>query len=132
MNKLINYAVCGVLAAGIMLVARLGLMHLNLPHYPALVLSGQPGLHTLLTVLGFGAIFGLVWGLLVRGVLPSGVLAGALVFSLVPFLVNVLGLPLYHGESVDSEPWTLAYKELHYFLFSLGLVFLGRQAGGSD
>ncbi|MES2201758.1 MAG: hypothetical protein V4498_05860 [candidate division FCPU426 bacterium] len=132
MNKLINYAVCGALAAGLMLVARLGLMHLNLPNYPALALSGQAGFHTLLWALGEGAIYGLAWGLLVRGVLPAGILAGALVFSLVPFLVNVLALPLWHGESVNSEPWPLAYKALHYFIFSLGLVFLGRQAGGSD
>jgi hypothetical protein len=130
MNKLINYAICGILAGGIMLVARLGLMHLNLPHYPALVLSGQAGFRTLLEVLGEGALYGLVWGFLVKGVLPSNLLGAALVFSLVPFLVNVLAMPLWHGQPVDSEPWTLLYKELHYFIFSLGLVFLGGQSGG--
>jgi len=132
MNKILNYAVCGVMAAGLMIVAKLGLLHLDLPHYPGFNLSGQEGLKELGWTLVFGAAFGLSFGLLIKGVLPSGLLLAALVFSLVPFLVDVLALPLWRGEAVNSEVWHLIYKELHFYIYSLGLVFFGKQGGGKD
>jgi hypothetical protein len=130
MNKAVNYAVCGLMAAGLMIVAKLGLMHLSLPHYPGFYLSGQEGLKELGISLAYGALFGLLWGLVVRGILPSGIFMAALVFSLLPFLVDVLALPLWRGGSVDTEPWYILYNELHFYIYSLGLLFFGRQSGG--
>lgn len=132
MNKILNYAVCGIMAAGLMIVAKLALMHASLPHYPPFYLSGHQGLRELGIDLGLGAVFGLVWGFLIKGVLPGSLWMAALVFSLVPFLVVVLALPLWRGGSINSEPWFLAYKEFHFFIYSLGLVFFGKQSGGKD
>ena len=118
------------MAAALMLVARIGLMRLNLPHYEGVELSGHAGLLTLGKCLGFGAAFGIIYGFLIRSILPSGAPLAALIFSIVPFVVFSMALPMWQGGSMISDTWYLLYLELHWFIFSLALVFLGKGGGG--
>ncbi len=130
---MIRHAVAGVLAVTLMIVARIALSEAgHLPHYPGFELAGKEGLKELGLIIAFGAGYGLLYGWLVRPVLPSGWITPALVFTLVPFLVEALALPLYHGKAVVTQPWVLLYKFMHYFIFSLGLVFLGGKGGASS
>jgi hypothetical protein len=131
MGKALNLAVLGLIAAGLMLVAKVGLMRLNLPHYPGVDLSGHEGLKTLAINFGLGACFALAFGFLVRPVLPSGLFMAALVFSIVPFIFFAMVLPMWRGGAMMSDTWQLLYMELHLYIFSLALVLLGKGGGGS-
>jgi hypothetical protein len=130
LGKTINLAVLGVVSAALMLVARVGLTHLGLPHYTGVELSGHEGLKSLGLCLAYGALFAIVYGFLVRPILPSGLLMGGLVFSILPFVAFAMGLPMWRGEAMVSDTWTLVYIALHWYLFSLALVLLGGSRGG--
>lgn len=129
---MVKHAIAGVLAAALMIVARIALSESQLPHYPGFALHGPAGLKQLGIIVAFGAGYGVVYGWLVRPVLPSGWIMPALIFTLIPFLVEALALPLYQNRPAVTEPWVLLYKALHYFIFSLGLVFLGGKSGGGS
>ena len=115
-----------------MIVARLALNQSGLPNYPAFVLQGADGLRQLGETIAYGAGYGLLFGWLVRPVLPSGMITPALIFTLVPFIVDALALPLWKGQNVSTDAWPLLYKAMHYFIFSLGLVFLGGNSGSKS
>lgn len=128
---MIGSIVTGILAAVIMTVAKVGLSRADLPHYPAFMLAGQEGLKSLGINLGIGGAFGLLYGLVVRPVLPSSRLIAAFIYSLVPFTFFAMAWPMYQNQPMESEPWKLLYMETHLFIYSLALVFLGKSAGGS-
>ena len=126
MGKIVNLVVLGIIAAGLMLVAELGLTRLNLPQYPGLYLTGSAGLRQLAVQFGLGALFAVAYGLLIKPILPSAVLPAALVFSLLPFICLTMVWPLYKGGAVESGSFRLLYTELSLFIYSLALILLGR------
>lgn len=134
MGRILNLVVVGLFAAGVMLVARVALsrLGLGLPNYPVIELNGHAGLMTLLRGLGYGAAFAVIHGTLVRPVLPSGLLFPALVFSIVPFITFSMALPMWQGGDMVSNTWELVYIELHWFIFSLALVLLGKGGSGTS
>ena len=131
MGKTINLIVLGIIAGSLMVVAKIGLTHLNLPHYPGFALSGQEGLKILAIDMAFGALFAVLFGFLVRPILPSGALVAALIFSIVPFIFFAMVLPMWRGGAMMDDNWHLLYMELHLFIFSLALVLLGKGGGAS-
>ena len=131
MGKVVNLVVLGLIAAGLMIVARVGITRLGLPHYSGIELSGHAGLVTLARGLGFGALFAVAYGYVVKSVLPSGLIYAALVFSIVPFIVFSMALPMWQGGAMVNDTWDLLYIEMHWFIFSLALVLLGKSGGGS-
>jgi hypothetical protein len=131
-GKALNLVVLGLIAGALMLVAKLGLSRLSLPNYPTLSLSGHEGLQNMGINLALGAGFALLFGFLVKPVLPSGVLLAALVFSALPFVFFAMALPMWQGRPTLSDPWQLLYMELHLFIFSLALVLLGKGGGGGS
>jgi len=132
MGKIVNLVVLGLIAAGLMLVAKVGLMRLGLPNYPGVDLNGHEGLKTLAVNMALGAGFAVVYGMLVRPILPSGALVAALIFSIVPFIFFAMVLPMWRGGSMLGDTWHLLYMELHLFIFSLALVLLGRGGGSKS
>jgi hypothetical protein len=126
---MIRHFIAGILAAALMIVAKMALGHAALPHYPGFELSGKAGLMILGQDLGAGAVLGLLYGLFVRPVLPSSILFAALIFSVVPFVLFSMAWPMYEGRAVVKEPWTLLYWELDFFIYSFALALLGKPSG---
>jgi hypothetical protein len=129
-GKILNLVVLGLIAGALMIVAEVGLMRLNLPNYPGVELSGHEGLKTLAINLGICAGFAVIYGFLVRPILPSGLLFAALIFSIVPFIFYAMVLPMWRGGAMQSDSWRLLYLELDLFIYSLALVLLGKGGGG--
>jgi hypothetical protein len=130
MGKTVNLIVLGFIAAGLMLVAKIGLMRLNLPHYDGVIMSGREGLKVLGVNMALGAGFAIVYGFLVRPILPGGAILAALIFSIVPFIFFAMAWPMYRGGAMMDDSWHLLYMELELFIFSLALVLLGKGGGG--
>lgn len=130
MGKILNLIVLGVLASALMMVAKflLGQLHW-LPHYPGIEFNGNDGLRLLAEDMAAGAAFALVFGILVRPILPSTKLWAALIFSVLPFLFFSMAWPMWRGRAILSDSWQLLYMELDFFIYSLALVMLGQ--GGS-
>ncbi|HXB96931.1 MAG TPA: hypothetical protein VNZ54_02695 [bacterium] len=133
MKNLIHFAVAGVIAAAIMVLLKLLLSQqpsLAAYHYPAFDLAGQEGLKKLGIFALFGAAYAVAYGLLLKALLPGGLLFGSLALGAVPTLVSALVLPMYHNEAAIRDPWTLLWLYVHWTVYSLCLVFIAGGKGG--
>jgi hypothetical protein len=134
MKSLVHYAVAGVIAAAMMVLVKLMLTQqaaLAAYHYPGFELAGQEGLRKLATFALFGAAYAAAYGLLLKALIPGGIILGSLALGAVPTLVSALVLPMYHGEAALKEPWTLAWLYIHWTIYALCLLFIaGGKAGG--
>jgi hypothetical protein len=131
-GKILNLIVLGLMAAAVMMVAQFLLMKLGLPNYPGIELYGSRGLKLLCKDLASGAGFALIFGFLVRPILPSGKLMAALIFSIVPFIFFVMVWPMWRGRPIVTDTWYLIYQELDVFILSLVLVLLGKSGGSKE
>lgn len=132
MKTLINRAVAGAIAAGLMVLLKLLLSQqaaLHAWHYPAFELAGQDGLRRLAEYAVWGAGYALLWDLLLKALLPSGLLLGPLALGAVPTLVAALVMPLYYGGAALKEPWTLLWLYAHWSLWALFFLFIGGKGG---
>jgi hypothetical protein len=131
MKSLAHYAIAGVIAAAMMVLLKLLLTQqpvlLSTYHYPPFDLSGQEGLHRLALYALYGAGYAVAYGLILKALLPGGLVFGGLALACVPVLVDALVLPLYHGLPAVKEPWVLAWGFAHWFFYALCLLFI---AGG--
>ncbi len=135
MKNLVHFAVAGVIAAALMALLKVVLTQqgdLVLRwHYPAFELVGASGLDRLLTLLLFGAAYGLLYGLLLKDLLPSGHLVRALCLGCVPTLVDALVLPLRRGQGALRDPWELLWLFAHWTFYALCLTFfVGTKGAG--
>jgi hypothetical protein len=133
MKNLIHFAVAGVIAAAIMVLLKLLLSQqavLVAYHYPPFELAGQEGLRKLGVFVLFGAAYAVAYGLLLKALLPGGLLLGSLALGAVPTLVSALVLPMYHNEAAIRDPWTLCWLYVHWTAYSLCLVFIAGGKGG--
>lgn len=133
MKSVIHFAVAGVIAAAMMVLLKLLLTQqaaLAGYHYPAFDLAGQEGLRKLAQFAVYGAAYAVVWGLLLKALLPGGLILGPLALGAVPTLVSALVLPLYYGGAALREPWVLAWLYLHWVFYSLCLLFIAGGKGG--
>jgi hypothetical protein len=134
MKSLLHYAVAGVIAAATMVLVKLMLTQqpaLAAYHYPGFELAGQEGLKKLATFALFGAAYAAAYGLLLKALIPGGLIIGSLALGAVPTLVSALVLPMYHGEAALKEPWTLAWLYIHWTIYALCLLFIaGGKSGG--
>jgi hypothetical protein len=130
MKSVIHYAIAGVIATALMAMAKLLLSQqaaLTAWHYPAFSLEGQAGLQKLAQFAAWGAGYAVAYGLLLKSLLPGGVILGPLALGAIPTLVSALVLPLYYGQSALREPWTLLWLYAHWTIYALCLLFI---AGG--
>ncbi len=133
MKSTVHFAVAGVIAAAMMVLLKLLLTQqpaLAAYHYPAFDLAGQEGLRKLAQFALFGAGYAVAWGLLLKALLPGGLVLGPLALGAVPTLVSALVLPLYYGGAALKEPWTLAWLYLHWAFYALCLIFIAGSKGG--
>jgi hypothetical protein len=133
MKNLIHFAVAGVIAAAIMVLFKLLLSQqpaLAAYHYPAFDLAGQEGLKKLGTFAIFGAAYAVAYGMLLKALLPGGLLFGSLALGAVPTLVSALVLPMYHNQAAVRDPWVLCWLYAHWTIYSLCLVFIAGGKGG--
>jgi hypothetical protein len=142
MKSLVHYAVAGAIAAALMVLITLMLSQqpaLLTYHYQRLDLSGQEGLRTLAVFVAYGAGYAVAYGLLLRALIPGGLILGSLTFAVVPTLVSALVLPMYHNLPAIRDPWVLGWGYFHWFCFALCLLFIagskgggGKRGGGED
>jgi hypothetical protein len=133
MKSLVHYAVAGVIAAALMVLVKLLLSQqvaLAAYHYPAFDMAGQEGLKKLATFALFGAAYAAAYGLLLKALIPGGLIVGSLALGAVPTLVSALVLPMYHGQAALKEPWTLAWLYIHWTIYALCLLFIAGSKGG--
>jgi hypothetical protein len=133
MKSVLHYAIAGVIAAAMMVLLKLLLTQqaaLLAYHYPGFELAGQEGLKKLATFALFGAAYAAAYGLLLKSLIPGGMIVGSLALGMVPTLVSALVLPLYHGEAALKEPWTLAWLYIHWTFYALCLLFIAGGKGG--
>lgn len=135
MKGVVNFLVAGVISAAMMVMLKLLLSQqaaLAAYHYPAFSLEGRDGLQKLGFFAAYGAGYGAAYGLLLRSLLPGGLISGSLALGVVPTLVSALFLPLYKNESAIRDPWILVWLYAHWAFYSLCLVFIaGKKGGGS-
>ncbi len=138
MKKTLDYAIAGVIAAALMVMLKLLLSQqagLGAYHYPGFALAGEEGLRRLAVFVIYGAGYGLLYGMVLRSLLPSGLLLGPLSMGCVPFLISALVLPLYHGQKALSEPWDLLWLYAQWTFYSLCLLWIigrGGKGGGKS
>ncbi len=75
MKNMTNAAVAGLISAALMVLAKLLLSQqpqLLAYHYPSFALAGQEGLYKLGLYCAWGAGYGLVYGLVLKMILPGG------------------------------------------------------------
>jgi len=134
MKSIVHFAVAGVIAAAMMVLLKLLLTQqaaLVAYHYPAFDLAGQEGLRKLAQFALFGAAYAAAWGLMLKALLPGGLILGPLALGAVPTLVSALVLPLYYGGAALKEPWTLIWLYAHWVFYALCLIFIaGGKSGG--
>ena len=134
MKSVVHSAVAGVIAAAMMVLLKLLLTQqpvlVQAWHYPPFDLAGQEGLRKLAQFALFGAAYAAAWGLLLKALLPGGLILGPLALGAVPTLVSALVLPLYYGGAALREPWPLAWLYLHWVFYSLCLIFIAGGKGG--
>lgn len=133
MKSLIHYAIAGVIAAAMMVLLKLMLSQqasLLAYHYPHLELQGQPGLRYLAIMGLYGAGYAVAYGLILRVILPSGLILGSFALAVVPTLVSALVLPMYHNLPAIRDPWTLVWGFAHWTFYSLCLLFIAGGKGG--
>ncbi len=128
---MIKWPIIGIISAAILVIIKMWLSRLDLPHYPLLVLEGQAGLKILGLYLGMGAAYALLFGWLLRHALPKGLLLSALLFAVLPFIVGSIAWPLYQGRPAISDAWALLWMGAHELIYALGVVFIG-QSGASS
>lgn len=133
MKNIVHFAIGGVIAAALTLLLKLLLsqqavlvMHY---HYPPFDLVGQAGFEALARFVVFGAAYGILYGLLLRELLPKGLVLGALALACVPTLVDALVLPLRAGLPALKEPWHLLWLFAHWVFYSVVLRFLSGAGG---
>jgi hypothetical protein len=128
MRNLFNSAIAGVIAAALMVMAKLLLTQqpelLQHWHYPAFSLEGQDGLRRLAAFALWGAGYALAYNALLRSLLPGGIVLGPLSLGLVPTLVAALVLPLYHGTKAVSDLWVLFWLYAHWVLWAACFLFI--------
>jgi hypothetical protein len=130
MKTVLHYAIAGVIAAAMMVLLKLILSQqavLATYHYQAFDLAGQQGLRELARYALFGAAYAVAYGLILKSLMPGGVVVGGLALGCVPTLVSALVLPMYHGMPAIKDPWILLWLFLHWVFYSLCLLFI---AGG--
>lgn len=135
MRSIFNAAVAGVIAVALMIVAKLLLSQQAVLvaqwHYPPFHLQGQEGLQRLGTYALWAAAYGAVWQVLLRGLLPGGILWGPLALGAVPTLVAALVLPLRAGGAAIRDPWTLLWLYAHWTLWAACFLFISGGKGGA-
>ena len=132
MRTLINRAIAGAIAAGLMVLLKLLLTQqaaLLAWHYPPFALNGQEGLRRLAEFAVWGAGYAVAWDLLLKALLPSGLLLGPLALGVIPTLVAALVLPLYYGGAALKDPWTLLWLYAHWCLWAAFFLFIGGGKG---
>lgn len=131
MKNLLNSAIAGVIAAALMIMAKLLLTQqpelIRHWHYPAFSLEGQDGLRRLTAFALWGAGYALAYNALLRTLLPGGLILGPLSLGLVPTLVAALVMPLYYGSKAVSDLWVLLWLYAHWVIWAACLLFI---AGG--
>lgn len=133
MKSVVHFAVAGVISAAMMVLLKLLLAQqpaVVALHYPPFDLAGQEGLRKLAQFALFGAGYAVAWGLLLKALLPGGLILGPLALGAVPTLVSALVLPLYYGGAALKEPWTLVWLYAHWTFYSLCLIFIAGGKGG--
>lgn len=133
MKSLVHAAIAGVIAAAMMVLLKLLLTQqavLAAYHYPAFELAGQEGLRKLAIFALFGAAYAVAYSLILKALLPGGLIIGSLALGIVPTLVSALVLPLYRGQAAIKDPWTLLWLFAHWFFYALCLVFIAGGKGG--
>lgn len=133
MKSVVHFAVAGVIAAAMMVLLKLLLTQqpaLAPFHYPAFDLAGQEGLRRLAQFALFGAGYAVAYGLLLKALIPGGLILGPLALGAVPTLVSALVLPLYYGGAALKEPWTLLWLYTHWVFYALCLLFIAGGKGG--
>lgn len=138
MKKTLDQAIAGVIAVALMVMLKILLSQqaaLGAYHYPAFALAGEQGLRHLAEFAMYGAAYGVLYGTVLRGLLPSGLILGPLSMACVPFLISALVLPLYRGNKALSEPWDLLWLYAHWAFYSLCLLWIigrGGKGGGKS
>lgn len=131
MKSVIHYAIAGVIAVALMAMFKLLLTQQAVLiaqwHYPAFSLQGQDGLRRLATFAIWGAGYAVAYNLLLKSLLPGGLLLGPLALGAIPTLVAALVLPLYYGGVALKEPWTLLWLYAHWCIWAACFLFI---AGG--
>lgn len=131
MKTIVHFSIAGVIAAALMVLLKLLLSQqavlVGTYHYPPFDLVGQAGLESLARILLFGAAYGVLFGLLLKDILPGGLVLRPLALACVPTLVDALVLPLRAGRPAIKEPWVLLWIFAHWTFYSLVLSFF---AGG--
>lgn len=135
MKTIVHYAVGGVIAAALtallkLVLSRQGVL-IHQWHYPEFDLAGSAGFAALLRLLLFGAAYGVLFGLLLKDILPGSAIVKALALACVPTLVDALVLPLRAGGPALRDPWTLLWLFAHWAFYSLVLLFFSGGAKGS-
>jgi hypothetical protein len=137
MKSILHFAIAGVIAAAMMVLLKLLLSQqavlLATYHYPPFDLAGQEGLRRLARFAVFGAAYAVAFGLVLKVLLPGGLILGSLALGCVPTLVSALVLPLYRGLPALKEPWTLLWLFAHWTFYALCLLFItgGKASKGS-
>ena len=133
MGKVIHFAVAGVIAAALMVLAKLLLAQqpqlLNY-HYPAFELAGASGLQKLAMYAVYGAAYAVAYGLVLKALLPGSMLFGSLALGAVPTLVSALVIPMYHGQAALKDKWVLVWLYAHWVIYALVLLFIAGNKGG--
>lgn len=135
MKSVIHYAIAGVIATALMVMAKLLLTEqagLAAWHYPAFSLEGQAGLRKLAQFAVWGAGYAVAYGLVLKPLLPTGPILGPLALGAIPTLVAALVLPLYYDQAALREPWTLLWLYAHWTIYALCLLFIAGGKGGAS
>ena len=127
MKKFWAWLLAGVIAACLAYLVMFLIDRFGVPHLKVAILAGDSGLRFLGWQALWGAGYGLLFGFILQHLFPKEIGPGALLFAVVPFLVEVLVLPLSKGHPAVSEPWKLLWLAVDNILFSLIMVALGRQ-----
>jgi hypothetical protein len=131
----LHYAIAGVISVALMAMLKLMLSQQAVLvaqwHYPSFSLEGQAGLQKLAQFALWGAGYAVAYGLLLKSLIPGGMILGPLALGAVPTLVGALFLPLYYGQAALKEPWTLLWLYAHWSFYALCLLFIAGGRGGS-
>ncbi len=135
MKQIVHHALAGVIAAAVMVLLKLVLSRQAVLvqdyHYPVFDLVGAWGLTELLRILLFGAGYGVLYGLLLKDLLPGGYVLRSLGLACVPTLVDALVLPLRSGRPAIREPWALLWLFVHWTAYALVLLFFAGSGKGA-
>ncbi|MGH7442976.1 MAG: hypothetical protein ACREKE_09920 [bacterium] len=133
MKTIVHYAVGGVIAAALMVLLKLVLSQQAVLvahwHYTVFDLAGTSGFEELMRILLFGAGYGILFGLLLKDLLPGTTVVRALALACVPTLVDALVLPLHSGHSALRAPWPLLWLYAHWTFYALVLLFFSGSKG---